>query len=105
MKMNSFALILSLQLSLLVNIVNAQPLVKVKVGVVLNTESIQGKLELTCINMAISDFYAAHPQSRSRIVLHVRDSRDDVVVAAAAGAPIFSLILAFLFLPFFPPNV
>ncbi|CAA6671055.1 unnamed protein product [Spirodela intermedia] len=40
---------------------------------------------LTCINMALSDFYAAYPNSTTRLRLHPRDSTGDVVHAASAA--------------------
>uniref|UniRef100_A0A1D1Y6Y1 Glutamate receptor n=1 Tax=Anthurium amnicola TaxID=1678845 RepID=A0A1D1Y6Y1_9ARAE len=55
------------------------------VGVVLDLGSLAGKISLTCINMAVSDFYAAHPNSNRKLVLHTRDSMGDVVGAAFAG--------------------
>lgn len=51
-----------------------------------------GMMSRTSINMALSDFYAAHPNSTTRILLLPRDSAGDVISAAAAGTP-----------PFLPP--
>lgn len=60
--------------------------VQVKVGVVLDKESMEGKIGLSSINMAISDFYAAHPQFKTRIFLHVRDVKQhDILMPSAAG--------------------
>ncbi|XVF48218.1 hypothetical protein PTKIN_Ptkin03bG0172200 [Pterospermum kingtungense] len=59
----------------------------VKVGVVLDLEySLVGKIGLSCINMALSDFYATHPHYETRVVLNTKDSKEDVVQAAAAGS-------------------
>ncbi|XP_042515369.1 glutamate receptor 2.7-like [Macadamia integrifolia] len=56
------------------------------VGVVLNLDSVIGKVAERCISMALSDFYAVHhPYNNSKIVLHVRDSRGDAVIAASAA--------------------
>ncbi|CAA7408161.1 unnamed protein product [Spirodela intermedia] len=55
------------------------------VGVVLDLPSAVGKTTLTCINMALSDFYAAYPNSTTRLRLHPRDSTGDVVHAASAA--------------------
>ncbi|XP_021852375.1 glutamate receptor 2.8 [Spinacia oleracea] len=71
-------------LSLSLSMAAAQE-IQVKVGVVLDTDTIEGKIGLSCINIAISDFYAVHPEFNTRIVLHVRDSKNrDIVMAAAA---------------------
>ncbi|GJN00710.1 hypothetical protein PR202_ga17908 [Eleusine coracana subsp. coracana] len=56
-----------------------------RVGVVLDLTSDAGKKSLTCINMALDDFYAAHANATRRVDLRVRDSRGDVVTAAHAG--------------------
>lgn len=60
----------------------------VRVGVVLDLTSDMGRKSLTCISMALDDFYggAARANSSGRpVVLHVRDSAGDVVTAAHAG--------------------
>ena len=57
----------------------------INVGVVLDLDAPFGKMGLTCINMAISDFYASHAHYNTRLVLHTRNSTGDVVAAAAAG--------------------
>ncbi|XVF89458.1 hypothetical protein PTKIN_Ptkin19aG0131900 [Pterospermum kingtungense] len=59
--------------------------VAVNVGVVLDFDKQLGKIGLSCINMALSDFYAAHASYRTRLVLNPRDSKMDVVAAAAAA--------------------
>lgn len=59
--------------------------IPVNVGVVLDLDSLVGKIGLTCINMSLSDFYAAHGDYKTRLVLNTRDSNEDVVGAAAAG--------------------
>ncbi|KAI7987693.1 Glutamate receptor 2.2 [Camellia lanceoleosa] len=38
--------------------------------------------------MALSDLYSSHPHFKTRLDLHVRDSKDNVVSAAAAGADV-----------------
>ncbi|XWS26124.1 hypothetical protein CRYUN_Cryun26dG0004000 [Craigia yunnanensis] len=60
-------------------------LVAVNVGVVLDFDKRFGKIGLSCINMALSDFYATHASYRTRLVLNPRDSKMDVVGAAAAA--------------------
>ena len=59
----------------------------VRVGVVLDLTSEVGRKSLTCISMALDDFYSAHANSSRRVDLLVRDSRGDVVAAARAGKP------------------
>ncbi|XWS17898.1 hypothetical protein CRYUN_Cryun33cG0108000 [Craigia yunnanensis] len=59
--------------------------VAVNVGVVLDFDKPLGKIGLSCINMALSDFYATHSSYRTRLVLNPRDSKMDVVGAAAAA--------------------
>lgn len=67
--------------------------ISVNVGAVLDMDHMVGKLGLSCIAMAISDFYDTHAYYKTRLVLHTRDSKRSVVGAAAAGA-----FLLFLFL-------
>ncbi|KAI7988917.1 Glutamate receptor 2.7, partial [Camellia lanceoleosa] len=43
-----------------------------------------GKMGLKGISMALSDFYSSHVHYKTRLELHVRDSKDNVVGAAAA---------------------
>lgn len=58
---------------------------EVKVGVVLDMESWAGKMGLSCISMALEDFYASHGYYNTRLVLHTSDSNCSVVGAATAG--------------------
>ncbi|XP_022731763.1 glutamate receptor 2.7-like isoform X2 [Durio zibethinus] len=57
----------------------------VNVGVVLDMDSLVGKIGLSCINMALSDFYATHPHYKTRLIVNTKDSKEDVVAAAAAA--------------------
>ncbi|KAG5225140.1 glutamate receptor [Salix suchowensis] len=60
--------------------------IPVNVGVVLDLGSdLDGKIALSCIEMALSDFYATHGDYKTRLVLSTRDSMKDVVGAAAAA--------------------
>nr|TKS00117.1 glutamate receptor 2.1-like [Populus alba] len=60
--------------------------IPVNVGVVLDLDSdLDGRIALSCIEMALSDFYATHGDYKTRLVLNTRDSMKDVVGAAAAG--------------------
>ncbi|TQD85478.1 hypothetical protein C1H46_028945 [Malus baccata] len=61
-------------------------LIPVHVGVILDLDTWPGKMGLSCIDMALSDFYASHAGYNTRLVLHKRDSAEDVVVAATAAA-------------------
>ncbi|KAF8023165.1 hypothetical protein BT93_F0613 [Corymbia citriodora subsp. variegata] len=73
---------------------NAQT-IPVNVGVVLDLETWMGQMGLSCINMSLSDFYRSNPSYKTRLVLNVRDSKQDEVAAAAAGSLSLSLSLAY----------
>ncbi|XP_040997864.1 glutamate receptor 2.3-like isoform X3 [Juglans microcarpa x Juglans regia] len=60
-------------------------LTQVDVGVVLDLDGRNGKVGMSCINMALSDFYASHTHYKTRLVLNPRDSRHEVVQAAVAA--------------------
>ncbi|XP_028950875.1 glutamate receptor 2.8-like [Malus domestica] len=60
-------------------------LIPVHVGVVLDLDTGFGKMGMSCIDMALADFYASHAGYKTRLVLHKRDSAEDVVVAATAA--------------------
>ncbi|GFS44655.1 glutamate receptor 2.8 [Actinidia rufa] len=64
---------------------NTTTTIPVNVGVVLDMDEWMGKMGLSCITMALSDFYASHDYYKTRLVLNTRDSKDDVVGAAAAA--------------------
>ena len=55
------------------------------VGVILDMGTWVGNLSWSCIRMALDDFYAAHPDFATRLVLHPRNSQEDVVSAASGG--------------------
>ena len=57
----------------------------VKVGVILDMGSWTGKSIYSCINMAVSDFYASNNLYRTRIALHTRNSMGDLMQAISAG--------------------
>ncbi|XVF56118.1 hypothetical protein PTKIN_Ptkin06aG0091500 [Pterospermum kingtungense] len=63
--------------------------VAVNVGVVLDFDKQLGKIGLSCINMVLFDFYATHASYRTRLVLNPKDSKMDVVAAAATGSCFF----------------
>ncbi|CAN8285479.1 unnamed protein product [Cochlearia groenlandica] len=58
---------------------------EIKVGVVLDLQTTFSKICLTSINMSLSDFYKDHPNYRTRLAIHVRDSKEDIVEASAAA--------------------
>ncbi|WVZ73359.1 hypothetical protein U9M48_021674 [Paspalum notatum var. saurae] len=71
---------------------NAQPPApaQVRVGVILDLSSSSaaaavGQRRQVGIQMAVEDYYAAHPGSRTRVHLSFRDSAGDVVGAASAA--------------------
>uniref|UniRef100_A0A6N2KCF7 Glutamate receptor n=1 Tax=Salix viminalis TaxID=40686 RepID=A0A6N2KCF7_SALVM len=70
--------------------------IPVNVGVVLDLDYLEANIALSCINMAVSDFYANHGDYKTRMVLTTRDSKKDVVGAAAAGDKYIVLICASL---------
>lgn len=57
----------------------------IPIGVVLDLNSTVGQFANSYIFMALTDFYAVYPHYRTRLALHTRDSRGDVVGAACAG--------------------
>ncbi|XP_072981956.1 glutamate receptor 2.7-like [Typha latifolia] len=69
----------------LVGLAQSTAAVPVRVGVILDFETTTGKRSRTSISMAIEDFYAAHPQYTTRVVLSFRDSHHDIIEAASAA--------------------
>uniref|UniRef100_A0A0D9XDY7 Glutamate receptor n=1 Tax=Leersia perrieri TaxID=77586 RepID=A0A0D9XDY7_9ORYZ len=55
------------------------------VGVILDLQSMVGKIARTSILMALDDFYAAHRNYSTKVVLHIRDSESNNVQAASAA--------------------
>ncbi|XP_033516810.2 glutamate receptor 2.1-like [Nicotiana tomentosiformis] len=66
---------------------NRKTTAPINVGVVMDMDEWVGKMGLSCISMALSDFYSSDHGSdyKTRLVLHTRDSKRDVVAAAAAA--------------------
>uniref|UniRef100_A0A1D1YUM9 Glutamate receptor 2.8 n=1 Tax=Anthurium amnicola TaxID=1678845 RepID=A0A1D1YUM9_9ARAE len=56
-----------------------------KVGVILDLETAVGKMSRLCLDMAVSDFYEAHPGYATRLLLRTRDSKRDAIAAASAA--------------------
>ncbi|PKI33810.1 hypothetical protein CRG98_045794 [Punica granatum] len=57
---------------------------RVKVGLLVDSNAPMGRIASSCINTALSDFYEAHPNYRTRLSLHFRNPQNDVVLAASA---------------------
>ncbi|KAL0312208.1 UNVERIFIED_CONTAM: Glutamate receptor 2.7 [Sesamum radiatum] len=57
----------------------------ISVGVVLDMDVPVSQMSLTCISMAISEFYATHGYYNTRLALSTRDSNGTVIGAAAAA--------------------
>uniref|UniRef100_J3MXP1 Ionotropic glutamate receptor C-terminal domain-containing protein n=1 Tax=Oryza brachyantha TaxID=4533 RepID=J3MXP1_ORYBR len=55
------------------------------VGVILDLQSLVGKIARTSILMAMDDFYVAHRNYSTKIALHIRDSESNNVQAASAA--------------------
>uniref|UniRef100_A0A0D9XDZ1 Glutamate receptor n=1 Tax=Leersia perrieri TaxID=77586 RepID=A0A0D9XDZ1_9ORYZ len=81
---NPLFLLIFLRLCLHLATSSAQPLT-VSVGLIIDAGSPVGKIADTTIPMALDDFYTEFPQSPTRVRLHRRDSRGDVVAAASAA--------------------
>ncbi|XP_073147283.1 glutamate receptor 2.8-like [Henckelia pumila] len=54
-----------------------------KVGVILDFDSLIGRIGLTSLSLAISDFYETNTDYTTRLELHLRDSKGEVIDAAA----------------------
>ncbi|KAL2253625.1 UNVERIFIED_CONTAM: Glutamate receptor 2.8 [Sesamum indicum] len=55
------------------------------VGIVLDFESLVGRIGLTSLSLSLTDFYSLHTNYSTRIVLHTRDSKGLVTDAAASA--------------------
>ncbi|KAK4478596.1 hypothetical protein RD792_014084, partial [Penstemon davidsonii] len=53
-----------------------------KVGVVLDLDSLVGRIGMTSLSLALSDYYSVDRNHTAKIVLHVRDSNGQVINAA-----------------------
>ncbi|KAI3508035.1 hypothetical protein L1887_23034 [Cichorium endivia] len=61
------------------------PYKEIQVGVILDMESWVGKVIYRCITMGISDFYAANPHHKTRIVFITRDTKGEPFRALSAA--------------------
>ncbi|XP_006845557.3 glutamate receptor 2.7 [Amborella trichopoda] len=57
----------------------------VKIGVVLDMDSLVGRMGNMCISLGLEDFYKDHPNFTTRLTISARDSGGDVVKAASAA--------------------
>lgn len=67
------------------------------VGVILDTDSWIGNISLSCMRMAVDDFYAVNSGYSTRISLHVRDAGGDAFGAASAGKSVVYSVSGFLY--------
>ncbi|KAL8536849.1 hypothetical protein ACS0TY_012140 [Phlomoides rotata] len=80
-----FTLVVSLNTLTTINSATGQNVeIPVRVGVVVDM-GYTGQMGLVCIQMALSEFYAAHNHFETRLLLSHRDSNRDIVGAAAAA--------------------
>ncbi|KAK4483446.1 hypothetical protein RD792_010633 [Penstemon davidsonii] len=86
--MDFLLLLLSALLHLHTALSSGTSTVNFQVGVILDLNSSNspvGRIGLSCLSKAHSDFYSLHKDYKTRLVLHVRDSNDSVLDAAAAA--------------------
>ncbi|KAL3819383.1 hypothetical protein ACJIZ3_005288 [Penstemon smallii] len=57
----------------------------VNVGVVLDLDSLVGRIGMTSLSLSLSDYYSIDRNFSAKIVLHVRDSNGQIIDAAASG--------------------
>lgn len=65
--------------------------IPVHLGVVLNLNSDMGAMADVCISMAIEDFYSAHSDYKTGLVLHTKDAQEDLDVVSEGQIKICSL--------------
>ncbi|CAI0376536.1 unnamed protein product, partial [Linum tenue] len=64
---------------------NATVVVTIGVILDLNRTDFVGQVGLSCVEMAVSEFYDSHPDYTTRLAIATRDSQRDVVLAAASA--------------------
>lgn len=92
MGMHFFTVFFLSLLSILLSMCNAQTNTAFEVGVILDADTPVGRIGMTSLSLALSDFYLSNPNYSTRLALHIRDSRELVTGAAASG--IFSFPFA-----------
>ncbi|KAK4492409.1 hypothetical protein RD792_003214 [Penstemon davidsonii] len=55
------------------------------VGVVLDLDSLVGRIGMTSLTLALSDYYSVDRNYSAKLVLHVRDSKGQIIDAAASA--------------------
>ncbi|XP_078441343.1 glutamate receptor 2.7-like [Wolffia australiana] len=80
-----FFVLLAAQVAVSERLNGNKDLTLVKVGVIVDRNTLVGKMCWASISMAIDDFYDGHPNISARLVLHLRDGRADVVGAGSAA--------------------
>lgn len=59
--------------------------VRIRVGLVLNLDSVEGKTVRSSASTALSDFYAINSDYKTRVSLSIRDSQGEPLLALASG--------------------
>ncbi|XP_013616611.1 PREDICTED: glutamate receptor 1.3-like [Brassica oleracea var. oleracea] len=72
--------------------VSEQERVRVRVGLVLDLGSVEGKIVGSSVSMALSDFYAVNSDYKSRVSLSVRNSQGDPVLALASAVDLLQTV-------------
>lgn len=62
-----------------------QKRVSVRVGLVLDLGSVEGKIVRSSVSLALSDFYAVNSDYKTRVSLSIRNSRGEPLLALASG--------------------
>lgn len=65
----------------------------VRIGLVVDMDSMEGKFVRSSISMALSDFYHVNNGYKTRVSVFCRDSHGDPLQALAAGTSIYLLLL------------
>lgn len=68
----------------------------INVGVIVDMGSWVGKVVQNSVTMAVSEFYNLNRGYRTRIALHVRDSRGDSLHSIAAGEFLFITLSVYI---------
>ncbi|CAN7045251.1 unnamed protein product [Brassica rapa subsp. trilocularis] len=66
--------------------------VHVRVGLVLDLGSVEGKILGSSVSMALSDFYAVNSNYKTRVSLSVRNSRGEPILALASAVDLLQTV-------------
>ncbi|CAG7895625.1 unnamed protein product, partial [Brassica rapa] len=66
--------------------------VQVRVGLVLDLGSVEGKILGSSVSMALSDFYAVNSDYKTRVSLSVRNSRGEPILALASAVDLLQTV-------------